>query len=146
MISLKPYKRDVYYYETDRMDIMHHSNYIRIFEETRVDFLKQVGMPFDKIEALGILMPVLSVEAQYKHPLRFGDSFEVYPTITKFNGVSLYISYTIKNAATGDICAVGNSSHCFTDINMKPIRTKKSFPDVYAIFAEYVGVSACEDN
>lgn len=145
MNNLKPYKRGVYYYETDKMGIMHHSNYIRIFEETRVDFLNQVGMPFDKIEALGIMMPVLSVESHYKYPLRFGDSFEVYPCITKFNGATLSITYTIKNAETGDICAVGNSSHCFTDMNMKPIRTKRNYPEVYRVFADYVEISPSED-
>lgn len=47
---IKPYERRVFYYETDKMGIMHHSNYIRIFEESRVDFLQQSGMPFEEIE------------------------------------------------------------------------------------------------
>ena len=34
-----PYRRLVQYYETDRMGIVHHSNYIRWFEEARTDFL-----------------------------------------------------------------------------------------------------------
>ena len=49
MTKFKPYRRKVYYYETDKMSIMHHSNYIRIFEETRVDLLEQAGMPFSLI-------------------------------------------------------------------------------------------------
>ncbi|MBQ9140028.1 MAG: acyl-CoA thioesterase, partial [Ruminococcus sp.] len=88
MIMIKPYSRRVYYYETDKMGIMHHSNYIRIFEETRVDFLQQAGFPFSEMESRGLLMPVLSVECSYKHPLRFEDPFSVELAITKFNGVS----------------------------------------------------------
>lgn len=79
MNKITPYERDVYYYETDKMGIVHHSNYIRIFEETRIDFLKKAGMPFENIEASGLMMPVLSVECRYKAPLRFGDRFAVYP-------------------------------------------------------------------
>lgn len=133
---IKPYKRRVFYYETDKMSIMHHSNYIRIFEEARVDFLRHAGMPFEEIEARGILMPVLGVECEFKRPLRFDEEFEVKMEITKFNGVSLYVNYLITNCATGELCAVGKSSHCFTDEALKPLRVKHKYPDIYAIFAE----------
>ena len=33
------------YYETDQMGIIHHSNYIRWFEEARVGFLEEIGYP-----------------------------------------------------------------------------------------------------
>ena len=135
---IKPYERKVYYYETDKMGIMHHSNYIRIFEESRIDFLQQSCMPFSEIEARGILMPVLSAECSYKHPLRFEDPFSVKMTITRFNGVSLYVSYTVTHGVTGEICAVGSSSHCFTDENLTPIRIKKTHPDIFKIFDDYM--------
>ena len=134
---IKPYERSVYYYETDKMEIMHHSNYIRIFEETRVDFLKQSGMPFEEIEAKGILMPVLSAECNYKHPLRFDEPFSVYMTITKFNGVSLFVSYKIFSRKTGEICAEGTTSHCFTNQILVPVRIKNTYPEIFKIFNDY---------
>lgn len=139
MNGIFPYERKVYYYETDKMGIMHHSNYIRIFEETRVSFLNQAGMPFENIEAAGILMPVLSVECRYKRPLRFDEPFAVYPKITKFNGTTLFLSYRIVSRLTGDLCAEGSSSHCFTDTELKPVRTKLKFPEIYKVFADYDG-------
>ena len=139
MTPLKPYERSVFYYETDKMSIMHHSNYIRILEETRVSILNQAGTPFEKIEALGILMPVLSVDCQYKSPLRFDDEFAVYPKIVKFNGTIMELEYRIINTTTGKLCAEGHSSHCFTDSDLKPIRTKNKYPDIYRIFNEYNG-------
>mgnify|MGYP000760839124 CR=1 FL=1 len=36
---IQPYERTAHYYETDRMGIIHHSNYIRWFEETRIHYL-----------------------------------------------------------------------------------------------------------
>jgi len=135
---ITPYERKVYYYETDKMGIMHHSNYIRIFEESRVDFLEKSGMPFSEIEARGILMPVLSVECSYKRPLRFEDAFSVRLTITKFNGVTLYVSYTVTSKLTGELCAEGKSSHCFTDEKLNPIRIKKAHPDIFKIFYDYM--------
>lgn len=140
MNDIFPYERKVYYYETDKMGIMHHSNYIRIFEETRVSFLNQAGMPFENIEAAGVLMPVLSVECRYKRPLRFDEPFAVYPKITKFNGTTLFLSYRIVSRLTGELCAEGSSSHCFTDTELKPVRTKLKFPEIYKVFADYDGL------
>ena len=54
MIDIKNYGRKIQYYETDRMGIVHHSNYIRWMEEARIDALAQIGIPYDKIEAAGI--------------------------------------------------------------------------------------------
>ena len=36
------YERRINYYETDKMGIVHHSNYIRFFEEARLDMMKKV--------------------------------------------------------------------------------------------------------
>lgn len=48
--KITPYIRNVAYYETDQMGIVHHSNYIRWFEEARIDFLAQIGLPYSKME------------------------------------------------------------------------------------------------
>ena len=40
---MNAYRHTVQYYETDRMGIVHHSNYIRWMEEARVDDLAQLG-------------------------------------------------------------------------------------------------------
>lgn len=139
MKEIHPYERKVYYYETDKMGIMHHSNYIRIFEETRVAYLQQAGMPFEDIEAKGLMMPVLSVECKYRRPLVFDEPFAVYAKIVKFNGATLNMEYRIFSRKSRDLCAEGTSSHCFTDMDMKPVRTKHSHPEVYQLFAEYLG-------
>lgn len=137
--KITPYERRVFYYETDKMSVVHHSNYIRIFEETRVHFLDEAGMPFFQIEAAGLLMPVLSVECRYKRPLTFDEPFAVYPKITKFNGTTVYLEYKIISRSTGEVCATGSSSHCFTDTNMKPLRIKLKYPEIYKAFADHVG-------
>ena len=139
MKKIIPYERKAYFYETDKMSIMHHSNYIRIFEETRVDYMRQAGMPFSVIEDAGLMMPVLSVSCSFKSPLRFDEPFAVYPHITAFNGVKLELSYRIVSRESGLLCAEGTSSHCFTDLSMKPVRIRHTHPDIYSLFAEYNG-------
>ena len=60
------YEHKVQYYETDQMGIVHHSNYIRWFEEARVDVLDQIGIGYKKMEEAGVISPVLEVHAAYK--------------------------------------------------------------------------------
>ena len=50
----------VQYYETDQMGVVHHSNYIRWFEEARAEWMEAVGLPYAQLEAEGIASPVLS--------------------------------------------------------------------------------------
>jgi len=82
---------------------------------------------------------VLSVECRYKRPLVFDEPFAVYAKIVKFNGATLHMEYRIISRKSGELCAEGTSSHCFTDMDMKPVRTKHSYPEVYQIFADYLG-------
>ena len=42
------YEHTINYYETDRMGIVHHSNYIRFFEEARIDYLKKISAKISK--------------------------------------------------------------------------------------------------
>jgi len=139
MKKIYPYERKAYYYETDKMGIMHHSNYIRILEESRVSFLEQAGMPFESIEASGVLMPVLTAGCKYITPLVFDEPFAVYPMITVFTGTKLELTYKIISRRSGKLCAEGYSSHCFTDENLKPIRTKQNHPKIYELFKTYTG-------
>ncbi len=55
---MKPYIHKVQYYETDQMAFVHHSNYIRWFEEARLDFMEQAGAPYASMEAQGFISPV----------------------------------------------------------------------------------------
>ena len=133
-----PYRRRAYYYETDKMGIVHHSNYVRILEESRVDLMTKAGLPFTEVEQMGLMIPVLEVSLQYKFPLRFDDEFEVVPTLTDFNGCKFTVRYEINNLTTGKLALTAQTKHCFTDDKLMPVRLKKKFPEVYEKFSQYV--------
>ena len=61
---MKPYRHTVQYYETDKMGITHHSNYIRWMEEARVDFLAQIGWDYAMLEEMGVISPVIGIECK----------------------------------------------------------------------------------
>ena len=88
MKTIKPYLHKVNYYETDKMGITHHSNYIRYMEEARVDFLDQLGWSFIKLEKEGMASPVMSVEGVYKKSTTFPDTIEIMVGIEKLSAAS----------------------------------------------------------
>lgn len=128
------YEHKIQYYETDQMKIVHHSNYIRWFEEARVFMLEAYDCGYDKLEALGIISPVLGVTAEYKSMSRFGETVQIEATVTAYNGVKFSIIYTIRDKATGEIRCIGESRHCFLNEQGKPLSLKRSHPEIHKMF------------
>lgn len=134
-MHLKPFSRRVFYYETDKMGIVHHSNYIRWFEECRVEMIEQAGLPFETVEAEGVFSPVLSAECEYKLPFVFNDTFFIKCHITDFGGARFNVVYTVYDEKDV-VHAVGKTSHCFVDKDMRPVRIKKTHPHIYEVYDE----------
>jgi acyl-CoA thioester hydrolase len=134
MKRVKPYIRLVNYYETDKMGVVHHSNYIRYFEEARLHFLEEIGIPYDKIEEAGVMIPVLDVTSNYLEFVKFKDELRIEVEITEFNGVRMTISYFIYNNKTNKLCNTGITKHCFLNNNYQVIRLKNNHPNLYDTF------------
>lgn len=130
-VPYKRFRRQTNYYETDKMGIVHHSNYIRYFEEARLDWLEQAGLNYQQLEELGIMIPVMFVDCQYLRPLRFGDGMEIQVKLERFDGIKMEYSYELYMEETGVLCTTGRTGHCFLDDSMKPFRMKRRFPEIY---------------
>lgn len=130
------FERRINYYETDRMGVVHHSNYIRFLEEARCQILDDNDMPYSSFEEQGVMIPVLSVNCNYKQHVTFDDVIEVKPFVKDFNGVRLTMGYHIINKKTGTLVLTGETKHCFTDMNLKPVRLQKQIPNFYDKFME----------
>lgn len=127
--SINIYERKINYYETDKMGIVHHSNYIRFMEEARCAWLESVDMPFFKMEEAGVTIPTLGVSCEYKHHVSYGDTILVEMYTTEYSGVRMTVKYRIMNKETGVVVATGETKHCFTNKELKPINLKKYAPE-----------------
>ncbi len=123
------FERKINYYETDRMGVVHHSNYIRFLEEARCDWLEKAGMPFSVLEENGITIPVLGVNCTYKYHVTFDDIIIISVFIKEYTGVRMTVGYEVKDKKNGKVVLLGETKHCFTDKNLKPINLKKYAPD-----------------
>ena len=127
------YKRRVNYYETDAMKVVHHSNYIRFLEEARIGFMDEVNLPYKKVEDEGILIPVVGVNCTYKNPAKFDDCLEIKVKIKEYTGVKLIMGYEITKSDTHEVVLIGETKHCFTNNDMKPISLKRLKPEMHEI-------------
>lgn len=126
---------DVRYYETDQMGIVHHSNYVRYFECGRVDMLKKLGLPIEKIESMGVMLPVVSVECRYKLPARLGDTLKVVSMIDEVPKAKLVINTEIFN---GDETLLCEGTVVLGFINSDTRRPVRCPDELFSLFSEHL--------
>lgn len=128
--QIEPYVRRVYFYETDKMGIVHHSNFVRWFEEARLDFMNKSGLNYREIEELGIIIPVYNYSCSHKKTVLYDDNIEVTVKPKKYNGIRMTFEYEIRLVNDTAIRAVGETTHFFATENMELINLKKKFPEI----------------
>lgn len=124
------YQHEVKYYETDKMGITHHSNYIRWMEEARLDFFNQLGLRYDELGKQGIISPVVSVQCQYKLPTTFPELISIDVTVESISPARYTVSYVMRNAS-GKVVCEAKSEHCFINTEGKIVRINKEYPEFH---------------
>lgn len=135
------YERKAHYYETDMMGVVHHSNYIRYFEEARIAFMDSLKIPYKDLEDNGIMSPVLSVHCEYKRMVQFDETMLIKVSLIEYNGIRMKINYEITDKKSGKVTTRGITSHCFLTKSGRPVSLKKNMPHYHDIF-----VSCLEEN
>jgi acyl-CoA thioester hydrolase len=115
----------VRYAETDRMDVVYHSNYLVWFETARILMLDEIGIPYLEIEARGLRLPVLTATAEYKRPARFDDRLEIHLFMREKPRARFRFEYEVRRGDT--LLATGTTSHGFMDTNGKGLRPPEEF-------------------
>lgn len=140
------YRHQAKYYETDQMGIIHHSNYIRWMEEARIAMMEEMGFSYRRMEELGIISPVLSVQCEYKNMVHFDDTVRIEVDIKQYNGIKLTVNYRMINETTGQVCTLGESSHCFLNQEGRIISLRKRCPECDAAFLRYMHENGEQEN
>jgi len=122
------YTREVYYYETDQMGVVHHSNYLRWLEEARNFFFNDMDLAYIETERSGVMSPVTDISLKFKRPARFGDKFTVRLQLTKYTGVRFRVAYTIVNQ-NGEVLVDGESGHAFIGADHRPVSLARAIPE-----------------
>lgn len=122
----------VRYAETDKMGIVHHSVYPIWYELARTDLSKQAGFPYTKMEECGIMLPLVELNCKYYSPACYGDDLIVTATVSKLTPARIVFSYEVFKEGQDKPINIGYTVHAIVNTDMKPINTKKLFPEVYS--------------
>ena len=134
-MNIHQYQHKVQYYETDKMGMVHHSNYIRWFEEARTDYLEALGLPYEQMEAEGIGSPVLSVQCQYKSKVVYGETLTIQVSLKSYSGLRMSLVYMVTGS-DGKVRCTGETDHCFINQSGRPVILTKVKPDWDLLFRQ----------
>ena len=87
----------VRYAETDQMGVVYHGNYAQYFEMGRVEWLRNKGVSYKELEDSGVMLPVVSLNMNYKKPAYYDDELTVVTKMTFLGGVKIEFTYEIVN-------------------------------------------------
>ena len=113
----------VRYAETDKMGIVHHSNYYVWFELGRSDYCRARGFSYLEMEEKdNLLMVVAESYCRYKSPAFYEDVLTVKTQIEKMKSRGIVFVYQIFRQSDETLIAEGKTTHIMTD-HEKKIRT-----------------------
>jgi len=117
------------YGETDQMGVVYHGNYAQFLEMGRIEWLRELGISYRKMEEDGIMLPVISLNINYKKSARYDDVVNVKTQLKKIPTVKIDFDYEITNEQ-GEILTLANTVLAFIDMKTnKPVRAPEFILD-----------------
>ncbi|MGI6495694.1 MAG: acyl-CoA thioesterase [Kiritimatiellia bacterium] len=107
-------KLRVAYYDTDRMGVVWHGNYLKYFEIAREALLRAHGLPYSEIEKAGVMMPISDAQVRYLRPAVYDEILFVEAVVEEPPRATIHVAYTIRNEA-GETNATGSTTLAFVD-------------------------------
>lgn len=126
----------VRYAETDRMGIVHHSNYPVWFEAGRTDFIKKMGMPYSKIEENGFFLPLISLKCEFKGASRYEDEVIIKTKLKDITFTRVVFHYEVYVEGGSKAITSGETEHAWTNSQLKPVNIKKHAPEIFNLLQE----------
>jgi acyl-CoA thioester hydrolase len=112
----------VYYYETDKMGRVYHSNFVLWMEKARTEFLRNRGISYKELEESGVIMPVTEIKVNYLSPVEYDDEVIIDIYVIKLTKVKVEFRYIFYDKKSGKKFGEATSINIFSDKNGKIIR------------------------
>ena len=118
------------YAETDQMGVVYYGNYPQYLELGRVEWLLAIGLTYKEMEAEGIMMPVVSLQIQYKKPALYDELITIRTKLKDLPSTKIEFDYEILNEK-GELLSTANTILVFVDAKtFRPVRCPEKVLDL----------------
>ena len=118
------------YAETDQMGVVYYGNYPQYLELGRVEWLRAIGLTYKEMEAEGIMMPVVSLQIQYKKPALYDELITIRTKLKDLPSTKIEFDYEIMNEK-GELLSTANTILVFVDAKtFRPVRCPEKVLDL----------------
>ena len=113
--------------DTDMMGVVHHSNYIKYFELTRIEYLRRRGLNYASWVSLGLHLPVIACSADFKRPAYLDDLLRVEARLSVLSRVKVGFDYTVRRMTDDGLIDIATGSTVLACVgnDHRPIRMSK---------------------
>lgn len=119
----------VRYKDTDQMGIMHHSNYVVLYEQARTEWLRAMGLTYAEIERRGVMSPIIEVHSRYHYPALYDEVLTVKVSIDEMPTARLIVASEVYNEA-GKLINTGSVTLGFMNsATRRPCRVPEWFTE-----------------
>lgn len=119
----------VLYAHTDKMGIVNNGRYFEYFEAGRNNLLREIGIPYTKLEELNYGLPVIEAHAEYLSAAKYDDVVIVKTFLKSIPTVRIKLTYEVY--AGEKLVVVGHTIHSFIKLStMKPVKPPQSFLEI----------------
>ena len=109
------------YADTDRSQVVYHSNYLRYFEFGRASLMRDAGYSYKKVEEGGFVYPIIATALEYFNPLGYDDAMYVHTRPSALERVKVQFDYVITHAEGGELACTGFTRHCAVNARGTPV-------------------------
>lgn len=121
----------VRYAETNKMGIVHHSNYFIWFEAGRTDFIKGSNISYSEMEENGILIPLAGSNCKYIIGAKYEDELIIKTWVKQLTPVKVEFNYSVIRENDQKEIAKGSTLHVFVNNDFKIINLKKVNKEIF---------------
>jgi acyl-CoA thioester hydrolase len=126
----------IYYEDTDAGGVVYHSNYISYMERARTEFLRKHGLSVREMHDMGIIFPVVSIEANFRSPARLDDLLEVRTQIAALKNSSFTAAQQVVRKDDGKLLVEAKVTLACVNPEMKPRRLPQEIRDLFSSLME----------
>ena len=105
----------IHYALTDQMGVVYHGHYAQFYEIGRTEAIRELGLAYKDLEAMGVILPVVDIHSRFLRPAKYDDLITVRTTLRE---VPLHHKITFHSEIyndTGQLLNIGDVTLYFME-------------------------------